>query len=158
MRIASSLITIALLFGCRSSTTTASSGPATATRAGAPVCPITGKTVKGEGASAYYGVYEIVCYDREAANQFASLPPKKRAEVAGPQVMATQGITNTTCPLTGKSLNAEAVAVKHDGKTYGFACLADANQFMSLPRKKQAEIIAKFNAAPADAPAVTTAS
>ena len=112
------------------------------------MCPITGKTVKGEGASAYYGVYEIVCYDREAANQFASLPPKKRAEVAGPQVMATQGITNTTCPLTGKSLNAEAVAVKHDGKTYGFACLADANQFMALPKKKQASIIAAFATAP----------
>lgn len=158
MRLAASLITTALLFGCQSSATTASSGAATAAKTAAPVCPITGKTVKGDGASAYYGVYEIVCYDREAANQFAALPPKKRAELAGPQVMATQGIINTTCPLTGKSLNAEAVAVKYDGKIYGFACLADANQFMALPKKKQAEIIAKFNAVPADAPAAKTAS
>ena len=158
MRLAASLITTALLLGCQSSTSTSTSGASTTAKATAPVCPITGKTVKGEGASAYYGVYEIVCYDRESANQFAALPPRKRAELAGPQVMATQGITNTTCPLTGKALNAEAVAVKYDGKTYGFACLADANQFMSLPKKKQAEIIAKFNATPSDARVAETTS
>lgn len=157
MRLSATLLATTLLLACQSSAPTTNHAAAPSGTP-APVCPVTGKVVQGDGASAYYGVYEIVCFDREAANQFAALPPRKRAELAGPQVLARQGITNTTCPLTGKTLNAEAVAVKYDGTTYGFASLADANQFLSLPKKKQAQIIAKFVAPPADAPAASTAS
>ncbi len=114
----------------------------------APTCPVTGKTVSGEGAVAYYGMYEVVCFDRAAANQFASMPVKKRAKLAGPQVLAAQGITNQTCPLTGRVLDGDAVTVKYEGTIYGFASLADANQFMALPKKKQASLIKDFRTTP----------
>jgi hypothetical protein len=154
MRHTACLAVFLILLGCQS--TPAARG--TAATPAPMVCPVTGRTVEGEGASAYYGVYEIICVDREAANQFGSLPVRKRAQLAGPQVMARQGITNSTCPLTGKPLDAEAVAVTYEGRIYGFACLADANQFTALPRKKQASIIADFNAAAGGGAAAKQAS
>lgn len=143
MRITMILGTVCLLVACQSSP-----APTQAKNTQPPkpalVCPVSGRPIQGDGASAYYGVYEIICVDREAANQFGTLPPRKRAALAGPQVLARQGITNTICPLTGKPLDAEAVAVTYQGTIYGFACLADANQFLSLPKKKQAAIISQF--------------
>lgn len=136
-------ITATLLLAACHSTPSAST-PAAA----APTCPITGQAVTGEGAVAYYGNWEVVCVDRAAANQFGSMPVKKRAKLAGPQVLAAQGITNANCPLTGKPLDGDAVSVKYEGRVYGFASMADANQFMALPKKKQASIIAAFATAP----------
>lgn len=157
MRITMILGTICLLAACQSNPASSQASSAHPSKP-ALVCPVSGRPIEGEGASAYYGVHEILCVDRDAANQFGSLPVRKRAALAGPQVLARQGITNTTCPLTGKPLDAEAVAVTYQGTIYGFACLADANQFLSLPKKKQAAIIAQFTATTAGATDATKAS
>jgi hypothetical protein len=63
-----------------------------------------------------------------------------------PQVLAQRHITNTVCPLTGATLDANASPVTWDGKTIGFASAADANQFRSLKKEQQAKIIEKWRA------------
>lgn len=110
--------------------------------------PISGEPITGEGHIGYYGMWQVRFQNGDNAKQFASLPKAKRAKVATVQVLAQKGITNTTCPMTGATLDAAAAPVKYDGKIIGFATVADANQFRSLNKEKQAQMIEKWKQSP----------
>ncbi|MFM7260906.1 MAG: hypothetical protein ACKO3W_09925, partial [bacterium] len=110
------------------------------------VCPVTGETVTVESASAYFECYPVYCFDRASARQFASLEVKQRARLGAEQVLAQKGIANTTCPLSGETLTAAASPALFEGEVIGFASLADANQFRSLPAEKRAKLIAQWKA------------
>ena len=78
-----------------------------------------------------------------------SEPEKKaRARAASEQVLPQKRITNATCPMSGETLDAAAVPILFDGQIYGFASLADANDFRALTAKpeKQRKIIEQWKA------------
>jgi len=89
-------------------------------------------------------MWKVHFENAENAAQFASLAPAKRAKLAAPQVLKAKGISNETCPLTGEPLTAAAAPVRYEGRVIGFASVADANQFNSLTKKKQAQMIEKW--------------
>lgn len=109
-----------------------------------PIDPISREPVAGEGFVGYYGMWKVHFESAENAAQFASLAPAKRAKLAAPQVLKAKGIPNETCPLTGEPLTAAAAPVRYEGQVIGFASVADANQFNALTKKKQAQIIGKW--------------
>jgi hypothetical protein len=109
-------------------------------------CPVTGETVTVESEAAYFECYPVFCADRASARQFASLEAKQRARLGAEQVLAQKGIANTTCPVTGETLTAAAAPALFEGEVIGFASLADANQFRSLPEAKRARLIAQWKA------------
>ena len=69
---------------------------------------------------------------------------EQRARLAAEQVLPQKGIANTTCPLTGEPLTANASAVAFEGTVVGFATPADAAQFRSLKPEKQSKLIADW--------------
>ncbi len=111
------------------------------------VCPVTGETVTIESEAAFFECYPVYCLDRASARQFASLEAKQRARLGAEQVLAQKGIANTTCPITDEALTAAASPAVFEGEVIGFASLADANQFRSLPIEKRARLIAQWKAA-----------
>ena len=119
-------------------------------------CPISGEVVTTSSPCAMYGVYPVYCKTVEDARQFASLPKAKRAQLATEQVLAQKRITNTTCPLTGETLTAAAAPVLYDGTVIGFASVADANQFNSLPPAKKKACIDAWKATGEKATSVAT--
>ena len=142
--------------GCSTapSTTTTSAGP-TVVRVEPIVledlvCPVTGETVTTESEAAFFECYPVYCLDRASARQFASLEAKQRARLGAEQVLAQKGIANTTCPITDEALTAAASPAVFEGEVIGFASLADANQFRSLPVEKRAKLIAQWKAAMSD--------
>ncbi|MFO0828002.1 MAG: hypothetical protein U0572_07605 [Phycisphaerales bacterium] len=112
-------------------------------------CPISGQPVTTHSPNAMYGVFPVYCATLEDARQFAALPKAKRAELATAQVLPQKRITNATCPLTGERLTAAAAPVLYEGEIIGFASVADANQFMSLPAKKRKQCIDEWKASAA---------
>jgi hypothetical protein len=141
--------TALVLLGCASQATTSSTAPTvnkayptqSAKMTGEIRCPISGEVVTTSSPCAMYGVYPVYCKTVEDARQFAALPKAKRAQLATEQVLAQKRITNTTCPLTGEKLTAAAAPVLYDGMIIGFASVADANQFNSLPPAKKKSCI-----------------
>ena len=111
------------------------------------VCPVTGETVTTESDAAFFECYPVYCVDRASARQFASLEAKQRARLGAEQVLAQKGIANTTCPITDEALTAAASPAVFEGEVIGFASLADANQFRSLPPEKRTKLIAQWKAA-----------
>ncbi len=142
--------TLSFLGACASTPPAGSSATSAAAPASAPrgaktwTCPISGTEFKGDGQVAYFGMWEVHCCTRADAEQFAAMPPEKRARLAAPQVLPQKKITNTTCPLTGDALTAAAAPVTYEGVVIGFASLADANQFRSLPPAKQKDVIDRW--------------
>lgn len=136
------------LNGCQSSPADAAAPAQAPVQASAAttetIDPISREPVTGEGFVGYYGMWKVHFESAENAAQFASLAPAKRARLAAPQVLKAKGIPNDTCPLTGEPLTAAAAPVRYEGQVIGFASVADANQFNSLTKKKQAQIIGKW--------------
>lgn len=146
MRLARTIAIAALAFvsACASNTSnTTSSATAAPARAGQKTwtCPVCGMDFQGNGQVGYFGQYELHFCGRPDAEQYAVLPKEKRAKIAAAQVLPQKQITNTICPLTGEALTAAAAPVTYDGAIIGFASVADANQFKSLPKAKQQSII-----------------
>lgn len=115
----------------------------------APIlCPITGEEVTVESPQAWFNVYPVYCLTEADRKQFATLKPKARARAASEQVLPQKRITNATCPMSGETLDAAAVPILFDGQIYGFASLADANDFRALTAKpeKQRKIITEWKA------------
>lgn len=139
------LTSLVLITGCASnpSAATAAAAPAKAGRK-TWVCPVCSQEFAGEGQVAYYGLYEVRCCSRADAEQLTALPASKRAQLATAQVLQQKKITNTTCPLTGETLTAAAAPATYETVVIGFASIADANQFKSLPKEKQKVIIDRW--------------
>lgn len=160
--IPAAILSLPLLLQACASTGSGSSGAAgtpaaSGATASAPgrtvwICPISGQEVVGAGHVGYYGIYEVHFASRADAEQFASLPKEKRAALAAQQVLAQKKITNTTCPLTGNTLNAAAAPVVWEGVVIGFYSVADANQFKSLPPARQQKVIQAWKQGPGAAP------
>lgn len=115
----------------------------------APIlCPITGEEVTAESPQAWFNVYPVFCLTEADRKQFATLKPKARARAASEQVLPQKRITNATCPMSGETLDAAAVPILFEGEIYGFASLADANDFRALTAKpeKQRKIIERWKA------------
>ncbi len=137
-----------LLFAGCATTAPVDAQKATAPTPTAMVCPISGEPVTNQSIYvAYFSVYPVYCASLSDSTQFGAMPLSKRATLAAPQVLAQKGITNATCPLTGETLTASAVAVKYETQNVGFATLSDANQFKSLPKAQQKKIMDKWLAA-----------
>lgn len=138
----------ALLVGCASNHT--ASAPSESASTAAPhaevLDPITREPIQGEGHAGYYGQWKVLFNSSADAVQYATLPRDKRAKLAAPQVLAAKQITNTTCPITGETLTAAAAPAKYEGEIIGFASVADANQFKSLAKNRQAKVIEKWKA------------
>lgn len=135
-----------VFFGCASSQPSAPHSKNVATENAQPmVCPIDGTPVTDESIyKGYFNSTPVYFASASNATQYGTLPLKQRAKLAAPQVLAQKEITNSTCPLTGETLTANADAVKYDGEMYGFASAADANQFRALPKKQQAKVMAAW--------------
>ncbi|MBL9149364.1 MAG: hypothetical protein JNM94_11780 [Phycisphaerae bacterium] len=118
------------------------------------LCPITGEVVSTSSPNAWYGVFPVYCATVSDARQFTTLAKPQRAKLAAAQVLPQKRITNTTCPLTGEPLTAEAAPVLYEEVIIGFATVADANQFNSLAPAKKKKIIDEWRASEA-APATT---
>jgi hypothetical protein len=110
------------------------------------LCPITGEPVTELDEAAYFESFPVYCKGRDSARQFAALAMPKRALYGAEQVLPQKGISNATCPITGESLTAAAAAVVYQGRTIGFASLADANQFRALKPERQAKLIERWQA------------
>ena len=151
--LASAAALILASIGCSAAPTTTATTPTTAVLRVEPivltelVCPVTGETVTTESEAAFFECYPVYCFDRASARQFASLEAKQRARLGAEQVLAQKGIANTTCPITDEALTAAASPAVFEGEVIGFASLADANQFRSLPIEKRAKLIAQWKAA-----------
>jgi len=116
----------------------------------APIlCPITGEEVTVADPQAWFNVYPVYCRTEADRKQFATLKPAARARAASDQVLPQKRITNATCPMSGETLDAAAVPILFEGEIYGFASLADANDFRALLAKpeKQRKIISEWKAA-----------
>jgi len=151
--LASAAALILASIGCSAAPTPTATTPTTAVLRIEPivltelVCPVTGETVTTESEAAFFECYPVYCFDRASARQFASLEMKQRARLGAEQVLAQKGIANTTCPITDEALTAAASPAVFEGEVIGFASLADANQFRSLPIEKRAKLIAQWKAA-----------
>ena len=151
--LASAAALILASIGCSAAPTPTATTPTTAVPRIEPivltelVCPVTGETVTTESEAAFFECYPVYCFDRASARQFASLEMKQRARLGAEQVLAQKGIANTTCPITDEALTAAASPAVFEGEVIGFASLADANQFRSLPIEKRAKLIAQWKAA-----------
>lgn len=86
-------------------------------------------------------MWEVHFCSRPDAEQFAVMPREKRAKLAAVQVLPQKKISNATCPITGQTLTAAAAPVTYEGVVIGFASVADANQFSSLPAAKKKSLI-----------------
>ena len=107
-------------------------------------CPVSGEPVTMLDEAAFFESFPVFCKGRVNARQFASLEMKQRARLAAEQVLPQKGIANTTCPLTGEPLTANASAVAFEGTVVGFATPADAAQFRSLKPEKPSKLIADW--------------
>lgn len=142
---------IAFVSACASSSSSGSGSSAAAVSPGATssgkktwTCVLCGEEIAGAGQTGYYGAYELHFCSKGDAEQFVSLPRDKKAKLAAPQVLEAKKITNKSCPLTGEELTAAAAPVVYESQIIGFATVADANQFKSLPAAKQKDLIAKW--------------
>jgi hypothetical protein len=112
------------------------------------LCPITGEEVTVKSPQAWFNVYPVHCLTEADRKQFATLKPTARARAASEQVLPQKRITNATCPMSGETLDAAAVPFLFEGQIYGFASIADANDFRALTAKpeKQRKIIEEWKA------------
>ena len=111
------------------------------------LCPISGEVVTELDAVAFFDCFPVYCKGRANARQFAALPMKQRSRLAADQVLAQKGIANRICPLTGETLTAAGSPVVFETVVIGFASIADANQFRSLPLAKKSKMITEWKAA-----------
>jgi len=111
-------------------------------------CPITGEEVTADSPQAWFNVYPVYCRTEADRKQYATLKAGQRARAAAEQVLPQKRIANATCPMSGETLDAGAVPILFEGEIYGFASLADANDFRALTAKpeKQRKIIAEWKA------------
>ena len=112
------------------------------------LCPISGAEVTAESPQAWFNVYPVLCQTDADRKQFAALKAEARARAASEQVLPQKRISNATCPMSGEPLDAGAVPILFEGEIYGFATMADANDFRALNAKpaKQRKIIAEWKA------------
>jgi hypothetical protein len=148
-------LTGALAVACSSTPTSAPAQTLTVNRAfvtspapltGEILCPVTGEVVTTSSPNAWYGVFPVYCATFDDARQFSTLSKSQRAKLAAPQVLPQKRIANSTCPLTGEPLTAEAAPVFYEDTIIGFATVADANQFNSLAATKKAKVIETWRA------------
>lgn len=74
--------------------------------------------------------------------QYMAIPAEVRADLVGPYLVRASGISNTTCPITGETLNLGCPSIKSGDVRIGFADTSALESFHMLKANQRNEIIA----------------